>query len=110
MNESESESESKSERGSNSLPSAKIIAITRALAVVRANPAIITIDIETHQPTVKDFHDIIEILRLSIRLTFRRTGITLGETLVIVETVPGHKPAVVRAKGDNGVAARGIQL
>lgn len=74
------------------------------------DPALIPVRVLAREPAVQGLLEVVQILGLAIALSFCGTWIIVCETLVVIQTRPGHEPAIVAADCGNGIVAVLIEL
>lgn len=87
-----------------------VVSVTGARALVLTDPAVISINIQTHHPAVEDFVDVVKILGLAIGLAFRRARVISSQALVVVHSISGGEPSVVRTKSLDSVTVGRVDL
>jgi hypothetical protein len=83
-------------------------AIARAL--VRPDPALVSIGVLAGEPPIQGLLQVIKILRLAITLSLGRARIALGQALITIEPGAGLEPAVVATNGGDGIVPGGVEL
>jgi len=78
--------------------------------MIHPNPALVSVRILTREPAIQGLLEVVQVLRLSIALSFCGTWIVIRQTLIIIQARPGHEPAVVAADCSNGIVAVLIEL
>lgn len=74
------------------------------------DPAVISINIQAHHPAVEDFVDVVKVLGLTVGLAFRRARVISSQALVVVHSISGGEPSVVRTKSPDCVAVGRVDL
>lgn len=80
--------------------------VARLVAVVAANPVLVAVHIQTHQPSVQDLVKIVQVLGHAIALTLRRARVVFCETLVVIKAAASSEPAIVGSKGSDRISVR----
>lgn len=87
-----------------------VVSIARARTLVLTDPAVISINIQADHPAIEDLVDVVEVLGLAIGLALRRARVISSQALVVVQSISGSEPSIVRAKSLDGVAIGRVDL
>ena len=98
------------QHGIMNLDLAQIVPVAAALALIGANPVLVTIGILSREPSIQRLLKVIQVLRLPIALTLRGTRVVLSEAFIPIQARASGEPAVVATNGSDRIVVVDIKL